>query len=272
MEGKVPFVLSGDPVESVKELQKRHIRAVSLANNHSMDYGEDGLRDTLEAFRKGGIHTLGDGLDAAEAEAPLTLSAGGRKVIFLAAYWHLPSRHECGYYAMPGKGGAACIWEGFYAGITRLREVNQEAIIIVLPHWGRDYVAPLPVMRGIAEQIIAAGADMIIGHGSHTISPVEYQRGKPVIYSLGNFVFNSNGADFMRKNSLVYGFVCRLLLGAKGVALRLYPIYTYNPKTFWQPHPASAEQCSEIAAFLRKGGLDSAVEKDELGHFFPVPL
>lgn len=272
LEDKLTFVLKGDPYETVKELQRRNVHAVTLANNHSMDYGEQGMLDTIKAFESAGIRVFGAGASACQAAQALEVESNGRHIIILSAYWMRRVRHVYGYYAVGSHGGATALWDNFLDTIAGYRAEHPKATIISIVHWGEDFSFLLERLRPQAEKMVLRGADMIVGHGTHTIAPVEFIQGKPVVYSLGNFVFNSNGGDFIKKKIPPYGFVARLSLHEGGDALRLYPIYVMNLKTFWQPRPVTESQYRRISTFLGSKNEKIQGDQDGLGFYFEIKL
>ncbi|MBK5649763.1 MAG: CapA family protein, partial [Acinetobacter sp.] len=113
------------------------------------------------------------------------------------------------------------------------------------------------------------GADVVIGHGAHTIQPIQSIHQKPVIFGIGNGVFNSNG-DFEKYQALPYGAIARINLTES--QLRLYPIYTHNRETFWQPRVVDELQFEQAKSLLTHQ-LDPAnyiVGQDDLGHYLQL--
>jgi poly-gamma-glutamate synthesis protein (capsule biosynthesis protein) len=142
---------------------------VSLGNNHSMDYGVNGVRSTAHHLEKHSIASIGDPrLDA----QPYTVTRNGMSLAFIA------------YNQF---GGAPV-----RAVAKRIRELEQNNDwVIVYSHWGTEYTkTPTPQQQNIARRLATAGADLIVGSHPHVIQPKENVAGTPVYYSLGNFVFD----------------------------------------------------------------------------------
>jgi len=119
--------------------------------------------------------------------------------------------------------------------------------IIVICHWGIDFKPITKEQNKLADILTQAGADLVIGHGAHTIQPIKVINQKPVVFGIGNAVFNSNG-EYTEQNALPYGCIARLDLSKD--RLRLYPIYTNNLKTFWQPYPVNENEFSEASNYM----------------------
>ena len=117
-------------------------------------------------------------------------------------------------------------------------QAHPERKIIVICHWGVDFKPITKDQTKLATILTQAGADLIIGHGAHTIQPIQIINQKPVVFNIGNAVFNSDG-EYEQQNALPFGCIARLDL-AKDI-IRLYPMYTNNLQTFWQPYPVDAE-------------------------------
>lgn len=253
--GRKPFCLTGDPAATTAALKRHGIHAVTLANNHALDAGVSGLATTLAAFRQQGILTFGAGMNASQAEAPLLLTLGGRRFMFYSAYWFRRyMEQDCAYYALPRRAGVACISGGLIGQLRREKAREDPATLIVLAHWGLDYQWTVAQQRRLAEQLVRAGADLIIGAGAHMAGDMERVGESWVIYSLGNAVFNSNG-EYQARNVPPYSLVASLQLGGKQPTLTLQPIFSDNQQTFWQPRAVNALEFSEFVAFLREQGV-----------------
>lgn len=160
--------------------------AVSTANNHMLDWGNDALLDTRIHLESSNIGAMGAGKDKEEAGKPFIANIGSTTIGILAYTNLLPS----GMYASstrPGINNAAYALEQ----IALLRP--QVDILIVSAHWGEEYKPKSnPREQKLAHEWIDAGADLIIGHHPHVIQEVEEYKGKYIAYSLGNFVFDQN--------------------------------------------------------------------------------
>lgn len=192
-----PLIREGDsvpgkcPLKShpgwAAELANAGIRFVSLANNHMMDYGPDGLLQTLELLRNEGIAFVGAGADREQALAPVFVDfAGGRVAILARSAVEVASR--C--YATDAEPGVAYLdTEETEASLGRCRD--QADLVVFCVHWGIEHHRyPRPEQRQLARRFAAAGADLVIGHHPHVLQGVERFEGGVVAYSLGDFVFD----------------------------------------------------------------------------------
>ncbi|MFH1783546.1 MAG: CapA family protein [bacterium] len=172
--------------EAVKGLVWAGFDVVSLANNHAMDYGPFALFDTLDILKKNKIYPIGAGPNLAKARKPVIFKKGDLRVGFLA-YCFIYLDQFC---ASETKPGIVPGWMGLVKeDIKKLKE--KVDIVIISFHWGREYeLSPTNFQVQIAYQTIDAGADLIIGHHPHVLQPIEFYKDKPIVYSLGNFVFD----------------------------------------------------------------------------------
>ncbi len=163
---------------------------VSLANNHTNDYGGDALVETLAALRLLGIAACGAGASAAEAHAPAIVRVGALRVAFLAYAEPLWSVVPAG----PAAPGVAVIDEARI--IADIRQTRAAAdLVIVSLHWGEEHRGyPRERDRQLAYALVDAGADALLGHHPHVLQGAEFHRGVPILYSMGNFIFDMQAA------------------------------------------------------------------------------
>lgn len=174
----------------VTALNEMGVDVVSLANNHTLDYGKEALRDTFSTLDKAGILYGGAGETVERAEEVQIIEANGKKYGFIAVSRVIPTADWKVENSAPGL--FSCYDE------TRLVELVEQAketcdFVAVYPHWGVEYQAyPEAYQTRIAERCIEAGADVIVGSHTHCLQGVSYIDGMPVFYSLGNFIFGQN--------------------------------------------------------------------------------
>lgn len=143
---------------------------LSLANNHSMNFGESGIIQTRNHLSGAGLQFFGDPLDGNLVSVSTTTN--GIEIAFVGY-------NQFGY---PGEAESL-------AEVKRLEA--SDSFIAVVPHWGEEYEkTPTPAVRALGHAFVDAGADMVIGAHSHIIGDNEIYRGVPIYYSLGNFVFD----------------------------------------------------------------------------------
>lgn len=186
-----------DPDVTIEILKKLGVTAVTLANNHAMDFGEKKLVEMIDLLRSNGIATIGAGRNTEEARKPyvITLPESGEKVYILNGMRARKRYIEYGFFAKKNKPGIASTnISSIKKSIDDIRQRDAKAKIIVIPHWqGIDYKDVGEAHRQWCEEILAYDSDMIIGHGSHKKDQVIEVGGKKAYLSLGNFIFNSPG-------------------------------------------------------------------------------
>lgn len=174
----------------VTALQEMGVDIVTLANNHSLDFGPEALTDTFTTLDGAGIPYVGAGDSVERAEQLQVIEVNGKKFGFLGVTRVVPDVSWKIENAVPGL--FSCYDD------TRLVELVKEArnqcdFLVVYPHWGlerQEY--PEEYQTSIATRCFRAGADLIVGAHSHCLQGIEYIEGKPVFYSLGNFIFGYN--------------------------------------------------------------------------------
>ena len=183
------FQVSPDRVHILDELG---VDIVTLANNHTLDYGTDALFDTLDTLDQAGIAHTGAGGDIAEACKAVLMEAKGRTYAFLGATRVIPYADWAATRLGPGLNS---IYDAHkdrvLEELRELQDVSDYQIVYI--HWGIERSeAPEPYMRSLAMELADAGADLIIGAHPHVLQGMEYIGDVPVIYSLGNFLFGSS--------------------------------------------------------------------------------
>jgi poly-gamma-glutamate synthesis protein (capsule biosynthesis protein) len=189
---------------------------LSLANNHIKDYGTEGIADTRRILRQHGLAFGGAGVDLDQARRVSRLEIGetGTSVALIPcvgvarAAWAGPQT----------SGGTPCRDRYLVPDIKAA--VRRGDIVIVVPHWGVEYTRqPLPSMRKHAARWVKAGADLILGGHSHVAGAIEEVSGSPVLYSLGNLIFDQHWSTDTMESVLVEA----TFQGDRLVALRLHP-------------------------------------------------
>ena len=154
-----------------------------LANNHVLDYGVAGLRETLRVLDRHDVQTVGAGLTEEDAYAPLTCLSGGAKV-------HIVNFSE-GEDLTASRGGPGVFGWDIARAIDIVRRCRKQGgVVIAIGHCGLEYVPyPPPYVVAAFRALSDAGADAVIGHHPHVPQGIEWRAGRPIIYSLGNFAF-----------------------------------------------------------------------------------
>jgi poly-gamma-glutamate synthesis protein (capsule biosynthesis protein) len=229
---ETPFTVHGNPADKqfIFRAHPEHISALStagfdvlsLANNHILDFPPDSLDDTLAALEELGIATVGVGRGEAAAHTPAVLEVKGIRVAFLAfaaSRWR--SSPEVPTATDPSLAfGTSVAWAEPEAVRKAVAQARQEAdLVIVLLHTGTEYEAQAnQEQRAVAHAAVEAGANLVIGHHPHVLQDVEVYRGVPIVYSLGNFVFDMDVIERTRDTAIL-----RAVLAQDGVhSLDLY--------------------------------------------------
>jgi poly-gamma-glutamate capsule biosynthesis protein CapA/YwtB (metallophosphatase superfamily) len=161
-------------------------RVVSLANNHSIDYGFDAFSDTLARLDGYGIGYTGGGADLERAMEPYVVDVDGVTVAFLAASQIAPNME---WYAKKDSPGLLMAYDpALIVEATRSARALYDYVIVYM-HWGREHERePAAAQVITAHKLVDAGADAVIGAHPHCVQSFEVYNGRPVAYSLGNFL------------------------------------------------------------------------------------
>lgn len=166
-------------------LKRAGFSIVSLANNHMTDFGPAAVRETIASLDTLGIAHCGAGRDEVEAHAPRFLEVKGLRFAFLAYVEPMWSVTPAGT-----KPGVAVIEEKRMVEDIRATRLRADFVVVSL-HWGVEHeVRPRESDRALARRLVDAGAAAIIGHHPHVLQGAEFYRGAPIVYSLGNFIFD----------------------------------------------------------------------------------
>ena len=176
----------------VENLKKLGVDLVLLANNHVFDYGTDALTDTLDTLAKAGIPEVGAGRNLEEAATPYYARINGRTIAYVAAT--KAEQYESAIHTQAATdtqpGVLACYDPSRFLEEIREADANSDFVVASV-HWGLEYDEHYSDdQRALAEQMVAAGADAVIGSHTHCLQGINLIDGAPVFYSLGNFWFN----------------------------------------------------------------------------------
>jgi poly-gamma-glutamate capsule biosynthesis protein CapA/YwtB (metallophosphatase superfamily) len=225
--------------EMVEILKRASIDAVTVANNHAMDYGVEGMTDTRATLDAAGIGHFGTGDDLDAARRPLIVERNGLTIGFLGYYFQVQDdMHEPPQiYALPGKPGAS----GCYTDLQRIKAMVSEDVaalatdvdaVIPFFHWGkesqylvRDYQIE------IAQLCIRRGARAVLGAHPHRLQGVQVFDGAPIFYSLGNFIYGG-----VKNPSDTLTMIAQLTIDRERVTASIVPVqFTNWPDAPFQP-------------------------------------
>lgn len=182
------------PTEGLTALSAAGVDVVSIANNHGMDYGVDGLIDTLRATRDARVAVVGGGRSGREAYRPLVRDIHGRRIAVIGATQVLDGNVMASWTAgpdTPGLASAKTDHDGLPRLLAAVRTAAQAAdTVVVMVHWGQEQqTCPLPSQRQLATALRQAGADVIVGGHAHRLVGGGYLGDAVVHYGLGKLVF-----------------------------------------------------------------------------------
>lgn len=176
--------------EKVSMMQEIGVDIVALANNHALDYGEEALLDTCKTLDQAGILHVGAGENLEAVKRLEVVEAGGRTFGFLAASRVFP---KADWAAGPDHAGMLTAYDSTVL-LEEIKKARESCdFLTVYVHWGIERnTEPESYQRELGRQYIDAGADLVIGSHPHVLQGIEYYKGKPIVYSLGNFIFGSS--------------------------------------------------------------------------------
>ncbi|MNB76083.1 Capsule biosynthesis protein CapA [compost metagenome] len=180
------FVFKGAPA-ALDALKAAGVDAVNLANNHTLDQGEQGLLDTLSHLSSRGIPYVGAGRNSKEAYTAQYFERNGIKIALLGFTRVIP---RSDWTAGAAKPGLAAVYDSTEA-LKTISAVKKKAdIVVVVVHWGKERVEQYDsTQQTLGRSFIDAGADLVIGGHPHVLQGIEPYKGKWIAYSTGNFIF-----------------------------------------------------------------------------------
>lgn len=202
LKGKA-YTFRADP-SRVSVYTEMGVDVVTLANNHVYDYGEQAMLDTLTTFEDAGIAYFGAGRNLEEAMKPVYYEIDGKTIALVGAsraekYKMTPQATE------DSVGILRCYDTELFLEVIQEADANADFVIAYV-HWGTEYSTVLEkVQLSTGKEYLDAGADVIIGAHSHCLQGMEYYDGKPIVYSMGNFWFNTKTLDTMLIQVRFYG-------------------------------------------------------------------
>jgi len=241
---------------------------VTLANNHLKDFGEKGVRDTLDHCRQRGFIVVGAGCNVDEARRPLLLKDDGMTIGVMNV-----CEHEFSIATRQSAGANPLDFPNLFEDLQELRKQADKIIVII--HGGREhYPLPTPRMKREYQLIADFGADVIVNHHQHCHSGYELYKGKPIFYGLGNFFFD----DPKKRNDgkWNHGLMLQLDVEKEKVDFRLIPYEQCHDEAVVSVRDYSTvtKQMEEINSMIADDGrleaeFNKLVEKDKRKLLFP---
>ncbi|QQK74191.1 CapA family protein [Salicibibacter cibarius] len=272
------------PQRTIDMLKSMNVDAVSLANNHTMDYGESTLVDTINELKNAGISYFGAGQSSEEAVAPLKIEVPGtyqRKNVYVLTGMKASRRYRVDYnfFAQQEEAGVNSLNENrLIRKISSLKEKDSDAIVIVCPHWqGLDYKWVKETEETRCRSFVEAGADLVIAHGTHMANHIEKYKSGIIAYSIGNFVFNSPGR-YKKMQAPPYSFIANLIISESengwDIQPAFYPIVTDNKETGFRVRFVTHDEAVELFKLLNDkhhlGVEKDVVKKDGDRYYFDI--
>ena len=211
--------------ELAQALHQAGFQLVTLANNHSMDFGGQALLETIQKLESAGITWIGAGANLAEARKMALFNLKGKNIAFLGYSLTQPVE----FFATAQQPGTMPGWERHVkADIARARK--EADYVIVTFHWGKEGSSTAGAnQRRAAHQAIEAGADIVIGHHPHVLQGVERYKNGIIFYSLGNFAFASTS------KTADVGALVRLRLNGTQREAEILPLDVLHSRVRFQP-------------------------------------
>lgn len=251
MSGKA-YTFRANP-ERVSVLQEMGVDIVTLANNHVYDYGKQAFLDTLTTLENADIDYFGAGENLSEAMAPVYYEIDGKTIAFVGA-----SRAEKNKMTPQATdttpGILRCYDTELFLQVIQEADANADFVIAVV-HWGTEYSTTLEdAQLTTGKAYLDAGADAIIGGHSHCLQGMEFYNSKPIIYSLGNYWFNSRTLDSMLVQLRFYGDE-----NGDHVEVSIVPAIQQNSKTQIVTKESERER---IFSFLENISINVAIDEN----------
>ncbi|AOT70412.1 CapA family protein [Geosporobacter ferrireducens] len=273
------------PKRMLDVLHRLGVTAVGMTNNHTMDFGANIMLSTKKEIEASGIATFGSGESISEAAKPCIMRLEGEyssKNVYILTGMRASRRYEVDYkfFAEEYRPGINTLdQQQMVDQITQLRMEDWEGIIIVYPHWqGLDYrfASENSNIQKRCRAFIEAGADYVFGHGPHIINDIEKYRDGTIVYSIGNFIFNSPGR-YEKMQAPPYSFVVQLKLeeGSDSwhIEERYYPILSDNKITQFKSRPIEENEVEDLEGFIKDKAYEGlqntyVLKKDHRGYYY----
>ncbi len=226
---------------SAEALADMGFDVVSLANNHSLDRGEQGILDTLANLQNHGIVAFGAGVNVQQARKPVFIQTIYGKVAVIAFSQKYHDRRT----AKSNQAGnlilsADNIREGYEN--ARAKEADW---VVAFVHWGENYADVNDDQERWAQEFAYMGYDLVIGHHPHMVQRVDFIGKTPVVFSVGNFIFGSKGR--FTEEFPGYGLLVKSELNSQGFTRLLFTcLQTDNDVVNYQPQPCTPQQSTVV--------------------------
>ncbi|MDP2630484.1 MAG: AmmeMemoRadiSam system protein B [Candidatus Uhrbacteria bacterium] len=229
------------PKTSIDALTFLHLDGVSVANNHTLNHGSKGLKETRDLLKENDITSIGDPARVTDASVTYFDGEGLRLAVI-------------GVNVLSGSDGTT----------TLIKKIKRDPLnrVLIFPHWGSEYALQhSPAQEALAQQWIDAGADAIIGAHPHVVQDIGAYKGKPIVYSLGNFIFDQTFSKETQTGLIVAGS-----FDDEGLSLYLFPHHSSH----YQPALLRDEEKKKIIDRITKD-VNSYLKSSDAGTFLFFP-
>jgi poly-gamma-glutamate synthesis protein (capsule biosynthesis protein) len=264
-EGAPKAFYFGAPSVAIESLTDAGVDLVSLANNHSLDFGRQGLLDTLDALGAHGIAAAGAGRTLEDALAPAVVERRGVRVGMVAYCDHqedFAARADAPGIAFLDLDDEGSARDRFQRSLDRMRNLGVDWPILSL-HWGPNMVwRPSPRFVRLAHAAIDMGFAALFGHSAHVFHGIELYKGRPIFYSTGDLV-DDYAVDSEFEND------CQLLfdVSLNGLAIQeigAYPVSIAACQTEFATGPRRERIAERAARLSREMGTSFVRDDDRL--------
>jgi poly-gamma-glutamate capsule biosynthesis protein CapA/YwtB (metallophosphatase superfamily) len=209
-----PYIFFAPPT-ALTALQHAGVTVASNANDHSVDCGQEGLSQGLTAIAQAKYPLLGIGSNAAQAFAPYRATIKGQRIAIITATQVIASNLVSTWTATSSQAGVASAIDPAQLVQTVQAARRTSDTVVVYLHWGTETVTcPNPQQVPLAQELVKAGADVVVGSGTHVLSGGGYLGAAYVDYGLGNFAFYDNAAPETDSGSLLVTAIGRRIVAA----------------------------------------------------------
>jgi poly-gamma-glutamate synthesis protein (capsule biosynthesis protein) len=260
---EAPFASGGQPFEKMfnfkvppkhaQGLKEAGITVVTLANNHIMDFGEDGLVSTMSALEHVGVKYCGAGTNLEQAAKPAVVRIRGRKIAFFGYSMTFPQE----FYATADSSGTAYPVPDLMVESIRALEDSVDFTVVSF-HWSAEKLeTPKDYQIYFAHLAIDSGADLVLGHHPHVLQGIELYKNRLIAYSLGNFAFGSYSKD------AVDSIILKTYLRDDGLLFaQCFPINVDNREVEFQPRLLSGDRKGAVIEKLKRLSQDLNNQKN----------
>jgi hypothetical protein len=223
--------------ETIKGLKFANFNLLSLANNHTLNMGQDGLKQTREFLKEENVNFVGDPLKCND------------EFVF--------QKDKIAFLAFNKTFALNCPDEEIIETIKSVKKQNPENFLIVSIHWGNEYqIKSSAFQQKMARKMIDAGTDLIIGHHPHVVQEIEIYKNKLIFYSLGNFVFDQYFSEQTQQ-----GLAIKLEIYSDKNIYKLFPIQS----KLSQPFLMEQNQAEEFLKKLSERSSHELIEEIKKG-------